>query len=134
MKTILKNDEKLFRILNELVLNNHYEGSVLPNQFELLRDNFPNNIRILGILNKEGNFEIKYDYKFPTNYSFRIFLVIISVAIVFFVFQKNWFVVLILLFLGLGLLLSFRLKGRKEKEFFLDHFIDFKKRIYEKDF
>ncbi|WP_075340496.1 hypothetical protein [Tenacibaculum agarivorans] len=134
MKTVLKNNKELFRILNKLILDKYYEGNISPNQFELLRDNFPNNIRVLGKLNEEGDFDITYDYKFPTNYSFRIFLAIISIAIVFFIFQKNWFVVLILLFLELGLLLSFRLKGRKEKELFLDHFIDFKKRAYEKDF
>ncbi|SNR17646.1 hypothetical protein [Tenacibaculum jejuense] len=130
----LENNEKLFKILNQIILEEHYKGMISPTSFEFQRAAKSNNIRIIGVLKEDNLFHLKHDYVFPTNYSFRIFLVCLLVAIVVFAIQSNWFPIILFFALGIGLLMSFRVKGEKQKELFLERFIETKKRLFKEDY
>ncbi|WP_299712913.1 hypothetical protein [uncultured Tenacibaculum sp.] len=133
METILENNDTLFKVLNQLVLDKHYEGNISPEYFEFARTSKSNNIRIIGKLTSENNFILSHDYVFPTNYSFRIFLLILLFADVYFIYKNNWFPVILFLVLSVGLIMSFRVKGNKQKELFIDQFKKTKTRLFEGD-
>lgn len=130
----LENNEKLFKVLHQIISDKHYEGITSPTNFELQRTSKSNNIKILGVLKEDDLFDIKHDYVFPTNYSFRIFLIILLVAIVVFAIQSNWFPVILFFVLGVGLLMSFKVKGEKQKELFIERFLETKRRLFKEDF
>ena len=129
METILENNDTLFKVLNQLVLDKHYEGNISQEYFEFVRTSKSNNIRIIGKLTSENNFSLSHDYVFPTNYSFRIFLLILLLADVYFIYKNNWFPVILFLVLSVGLIMSFRVKGNKQKELFIDQFKKTKNQI-----
>lgn len=129
----LENNEKLFKVLNHLVLDKHYEGNISPEYFEFQRTSKSSNIRIIGKLTNENNFTLSHDYVFPTNYSFRIFLLILLLVGIYFIFQNNWFPVILFIVLSIGLIMSFRVKGEKQKELFIDQFTKTKTRLFKSD-
>ncbi len=133
METILENNDTLFKVLNQLVLDKHYEGNISQEYFEFARTSKSNNIRIIGKLTSENNFILSHDYVFPTNYSFRTFLLILLLADVYFIYKNNWFPVILFLVLSVGLIMSFRVKGNKQKELFIDQFKKTKTRLFEGD-
>ncbi|WP_299833624.1 hypothetical protein [uncultured Tenacibaculum sp.] len=128
-----ENNDTLFKVLNQLVLDKHYEGNISQEYFEFARTSKSNNIRIIGKLTSENNFILSHDYVFPTNYSFRIFLLILLFADVYFIYKNNWFPVILFLVLSVGLIMSFRVKGNKQKELFIDQFKKTKTRLFEGD-
>lgn len=55
MKQTISKSQKNKQILNKLIIDGYYNGSISPERFELTRNHFPNNHRIIGIINNDGN-------------------------------------------------------------------------------
>ena len=90
-QTITKND-KAFKILNKLILNGFYNGSVSPERFELTPTRFTNNHRLIGVLNKENKFELKFDYKYPMNIAFKVAIGVGILISIISLVKGNWLI------------------------------------------
>ena len=71
-----------------------------------MRNHFPNNHRLIGILNDTGNYDLKFDYKSPMNILAKVLL-------------------------GLILLADFKLKEKKEINLFTDKLLKYHKTEYD---
>ena len=61
-QTITKNDKNI-KVINRLIESGVYNGYIDTEKFELTPNHFPNNHRILGILDDSGNYELRFDLK-----------------------------------------------------------------------
>lgn len=138
MKETISNNEKSFNILNKLILNGFYDGTVSPSRIELNRKyglfNSGGNHKIIGILNNENQFELGFDFKSPMNIAVKI---VIGIGIVFSIISLaygNW--LLPILFFIVPFLIAyfdFKLKKKKEITLLTSKFLEIYKSEYENE-
>ncbi len=128
-QTITKN-EKSIKILNKLIADGFYTGYIGPERFELVRNHFPNNHRLLGLLNENGKYEIKLDFKYPMNIAVKILLILGILTSIISVIRGNWLIPISLVVFGVILFVDFKIKQKKEIERFTNKFLEFDRKEY----
>jgi|EP01093_Parvamoeba_rugata_P017969 hypothetical protein len=129
-QTITKSDKNL-KILNKLIVNGFYNGYVGTQKFELMRNHFPNNHRLIGILNDTGNYDLKFDYKSPMNILAKVLLGLGILISIISLIKGNWILPIVFVFFGLILLVDFKLKEKKEINLFTDKLLKYHKTEYD---
>jgi len=131
-QTITKND-KAFKILNQLILNGFYKGSISPEKFELTPTRFTNSHRLIGILNKENKFELKFSYKYPMNIVSKVAIGIGILVSIISLSKGNWLIPMLLFIIPFLIeYIGFKIKEKKEIDIFTSRFLEFYKMKYEK--
>ena len=125
-QTITKSDKNL-KILNKLIVNGFYNGYVGTEKFELMRNRFPNNHRLIGILNETGNYELKFDFKSPMNILAKILLGFGILISIISLIKGNWILPIAIGVFGLIIIIDFKLKEKKEINLFTDKLLEFHK-------
>ena len=125
-QTITKSDKNL-KILNKLIVNGFYNGYVETEKFELMRNRFPNNHRLIGILNDAGNYDLKFDFKSPMNILSKVLLGLGILISIISLFKGNWILPIVFVVFGLIMFVDFKLKEKKEISLFTDKLLDFHK-------
>jgi len=125
-QTITKSDKNL-KILNELIVNGFYNGYVGTEKFELMRNRFPNNHRLIGILNETGNYDLKFDLKSPMNILVRILLGLGILISLISLIKGIWVLPIVFVVFGLIMFADFKLKEKKEINLFTDKLLEFHK-------
>jgi hypothetical protein len=123
LKTKIKKSDKNLQVLHKLISNGFYEGYVRAEKFELSRKNFPNNYKFIGILNDEGSYELKFGLKFPMSIAATVLLAIGTLFLVISLWRGSYLFLVIFLIIGLIIFLDFKLKEKKETNYFTDRFI-----------
>jgi hypothetical protein len=118
-KTIFKNDKNL-KNLQKLLNSGLYNGYLKSDKFEFIRNQFPNNYRIIGSLNNDGDFDLKLRLKFPTNIAAKLLFVIGIIFSIVSIINANWWFLFIPIITGLIVLINFKLTEKKEIEYFTD--------------
>lgn len=118
----ISNNKKNIAVLEKLISSGYYEGTIEDSCFELTRTVFPINHKITGILN-DNNFKITSTYTYSImNIAFKIVVLIVSIIIIYYLLNKNFFIALFLsLILSLFLILEY-FNRRKEIRLFMDKF------------
>ncbi len=128
-QTITKSDKNL-KILNKLIVNGFYNGYVGTEKFELMRNRFPNNHRLIGILNDAGNYDLKFDFKSPMNIAAKFLLGLGILISIISLIKGNWILPIIFAIFGLILFADFKLKEKKEINLFTDKLFEFHRKEY----
>ena len=131
MKQKITKSEKNIKILNKLIANGFYNGYVGNEKFELMRNRFPNNHKLIGILNESGNYDLKFDFKSPMNIAVKFLLGFGILMSIISIFKGNWLIPLVFVIFGLIILIDFKLKEKKEINFFTDKLLEFHKAEYD---
>lgn len=129
-QTISKSDKNL-KILNKLIVNGFYTGYIGPEKFELIPKRFPNNHRLIGIINKNGSYDLKFDFKSPMKVAGKILIGLGILAIIISLINGNWILPITLTIFGLIFFADFKLKARKEINRLTDKILEFQKSEYE---
>lgn len=127
MKQTIRRTDKNLKILNELITSGFYDGYIGTEKFELIRNHFPNNHRLIGILDETENYELKFDFKPPVNIAAKISLIFGIVVSIISLFNSNWLVSVVFIIFALAYLISFKITGKKEIDLFTDKFIEIHK-------
>ena len=114
MKQIITKSDKNLKILNSLISSGFYTGYVSLKKFELTPNRFPNNHRIIGILNDSGNYDLKFDFKPPMNIIGKILIGLGILTIIVSLINENWILPIALISLGLIFFAIFKLKEKEE--------------------
>ncbi len=130
MKQIITKSDQNIKILNKLVVNGFYNGYIGTEKFELMRNRFPNNYRLIGILNGDGNYDLKFDYKPPMNIAAKFLLVFGILISLISLFKGNWVLPVALIVFGLIFFIGFKLEEKKEVNLFTDKLLEFYKAEY----
>ncbi|GAB4161536.1 MAG: hypothetical protein Tsb0033_19160 [Winogradskyella sp.] len=125
-QTITKSDKNL-KILNKLIVNGFYIGYVGNEKFELMRNRFPNNHRLIGILNDTGNYDLKFDFKSPMNILVKVLLGLGILISIISLIKGSWILPIVFAVFGLILFADFKLKQKKEINLFTDRLLEFHK-------
>ena len=125
-QTITKSDKNL-KILNKLIANGFYNGYVGTEKFELIRNRFPNNHRLIGILNDTGNYDLKFDFKSPMNILAKILFGLGILISIISLVKGVWILPIVFIAFGLIMFADFKLKQKKEISFFTDKLLEFHK-------
>lgn len=126
-QTITKSDKNL-KILNKLIVNGFYNGYVGTERFELMRNRFSNNHRIIGISNDGGNYDLKFDFKTPMNIAAKFLLALGILISIISLIKGNWILPISLVIFGLIMLIDFKLTKKKEINLFTDKLLEFHKK------
>lgn len=111
-----------------LIANGFYTGYVDAESFELKRNHFPNNHRLLGILNDTGNYDLKFAFQSPMNI---LSIVLLGFGLLFSivsVIDGNWIFPLAFIVLVLIMFAHFKLKEKKEINLFMNKLLELHKR------
>ncbi|WP_324027818.1 hypothetical protein QSV08_07695 [Maribacter sp. BPC-D8] len=125
-QTITKNDKSL-KILNKLIANGFYNGYVGPEKFELLPNHFPNNHRIIGILNDDEKYDVKFDFIYPMSIAAKVLLGFGVLMTGISILKGDWRILLASVVTGLVIITEFKIKQRKEIKRFTNKFLEFDK-------
>ncbi|WP_040252052.1 hypothetical protein [Psychroserpens mesophilus] len=125
-QTITKSDKNL-RILNKLIVSGFYNGYIGTEKFELMRNRFPNNHRVIGIVNDTGNYDLKFDFKSPMNILAKVLLGIGILISIILLIKGIWILPIVFVVFGLILFADFKLKEKKEINLFTDKLLEFHK-------
>ncbi|MET2985322.1 hypothetical protein [Aureibaculum conchae] len=128
-QTITKNDKNL-KILNKLITNGFYKGYVKAEKFELKRNYFPNNYRILGILNEENKYVVKFDFDSMMSVNAKILMILGVIVSIIMLIKGNWIIPFVFIVSWLIAVIGFKMKGKKEMELFTNKFLEFYKNEY----
>ncbi len=131
MRQIITKSDKNLKILNELIVNGFYTGYVGPEKFELMPKRFPNNHRLIGIINKNGNYDLKFDFKPPMDIAGKLLIGFGILAIIISLINGNWILPIALTIFGLIFFADFKLKERKEINLLTSRILEFHKLEYE---
>ena len=112
-QTITKSDKNL-KILNNLIANGFYTGYVGPEKFELMPKRFPNNHRLIGIINESGDYDLKFDFKSPMNIAGKILIGLGILTVIVSLINGNWILPMAITIFGLIFFADFKLKEKKE--------------------
>jgi len=123
--SIVKNDKNLKR-LNSLITNNFYSGFIVDDKFELIRNHFRNNFRIIGILS-DRSFEIKSDYKATMSIIRKILLIIFAIIAIYFLIIQNWLVLIFFIVFILFDFIYLKIKTDKEIKIFTEKLLELNK-------
>jgi hypothetical protein len=129
-QTITKSDKNL-KILNKLIVNGFYTGYIGHEKFELMPNRFPNNHRLIGIINENGNYDLKFDFKSPMNIAGKILIGLGILTIIVSLINGNWILPIALVIFGLIFFADFKLKERKEINRLTDKILEFQKTEYD---
>jgi len=129
-QTITKNEKNL-KILNKLILNGFYNGYVGIEKFELMPNRFPNNHRLIGILNDTGSYNLKFDFKSPLNILARLLLGLGILSSIISLIKESWIFPIVVIIFGLILFSDFKLKEKKEINLLTDKLLEFHKTEYD---
>ena len=129
-QTITKSDKNL-KILNKLIVNGYYNGYIGTQKFEIMRNYFPNNHRIIGILNDDGDYELKFDFTSPMNIAAKLLLALGILISIISLIKGNWILTIPLVIFGLFILINFKLKEKKEINLFTDKLLELYKTEFE---
>ncbi|MDO5970240.1 hypothetical protein Q4Q35_10515 [Flavivirga aquimarina] len=129
-QTIAKSDKNL-KILNKLIVNGFYTGYIGSEKFELMRNRFTNNHRLIGILNDNGNYDLKFDLKSPMNIARKVLIGLGILTSIVSLINGNWILPIALIIFGLIFFLDFKLKEKKEINLLTDKLLEFHKTEYE---
>ncbi|MFI1743756.1 hypothetical protein ACH5TW_04800 [Flavobacteriaceae bacterium MEBiC06508] len=129
-QTITKSDKNL-KILNKLIENGFYNGYIGTEKFELMRNCFPNNHRIIGIVNDTGNYDLKFDFKSPMNILAKVLLGLGILISIISLIKGNWVLPIVFFVFGLIMFANFKLKEKKEINIFTDKLLGFHKTEFE---
>ena len=129
-QTITKNDKNL-KILNKLIVSGFYNGYVGAEKFELMRNRFPYNHRIIGMSNDGGNYDLKFDFKSPINIASKLLLALGILISIISLIKGNWILPIALVIFALIMLIDFKLKEKKEINIFTDKLLEFHKTEYD---
>ena len=88
-QTITKSDKNL-KILNKLIMNGFYTGYIGPEKFELMPKRFTNNHRLIGLINENGNYDLKFDFKWPMNIAGKVLIRFVILTIIVSLINGNW--------------------------------------------
>ena len=130
MKHAITKNNKCFKILNKLILNGFYEGSISPNKFELSQKRFNNNFRLIGTLNNDDKFELSFDYKHPTNIAVKVAIALGLLTSIVLIINGNWIIPIAFIILGITMWLGFKLKEKKEIDQFINKYLEYSKENY----
>lgn len=125
-QTITKSDKNL-RILNKLIVNGFYNGYVGTEKFELMRNRFPNNHRLIGTVNDTGNYDLKFVFKSPMNILAKVSLVLGILISIISMIKGNWILPIVFIVFGVIMFADFKLKEKKEINLFTDKLLEFHK-------
>lgn len=127
MKRIVSNSDKTINALNRLITSGYYKGYVGTKKIEFIRDCFPNNYRLVGVLNDDNNYELKLDFIQPLNIFSRILFVIGFICSVVGLVLGNWKFIVVFLLISLFIFMVFKSKERKEMDVFLNKLLQLDK-------
>ncbi|WP_257014158.1 hypothetical protein [Winogradskyella undariae] len=96
-----------------------------------MRNHFPNNHRLIGILNDTGNYDLKFDYKSPMNILAKVLLGLGILISIISLIKGNWILPIVFVFFGMILLVDFKLKEKKEINLFTDKLLKYHKTEYD---
>ncbi len=114
---LITNSDKTFQVLNKLLDSSFYNGYIENNKFEMSSNRWPNNHKIIGLLNEDNHFNLSFDYKYPTNIAIKILFVFIILTSLYFLINGIYLIPIISLIFGGFLLVRNRLKRKKLKDF-----------------
>jgi len=129
-QTITRSDKSL-RILNKLIVSGFYTGYIGPEKFELMRNRFPNNHRLIGFLNDSGNYDLKFDFKPPMNAALKVLIGFGILTSTIYIIKGNWILPISLIVFGLIIFVDFKLKEKKEINLLTNKMLEFHKTEYE---
>jgi hypothetical protein len=127
MRQTITNSDKNLKILNKLIVNGFYNGYEGTEKFELNRNHFPNNHRLIGILNDVGNYELKFDFKSPMNILAKILLGLGILISFISLIKGNWIIPIVFIVIGIIMFTDFKLKQKKEINIFTNKLLEFHK-------
>lgn len=134
MKQIITGSDKNLEILNKLILNGFYTGFIGSEKFELLPNRFPNNYRLIGIKNKNGNYDLKFDFKSPVNIAAKFLLVLGILMSVISLIKGNYILLVAVGISGLFIFIPFKLNEKKEISYLTDKILQYHRSEYEDRF
>ena len=130
MKQTITKSEGNLKILNNLILNGSYTGYIEAEKFELIPNRFPNNHKLVGIINKKGNYDLMFDFKSPIDIAVKILIGLGILTSIVSLINGNWFLPIALTIFGLIFFTDFKLKERKEINLLTDKILEFEKSKY----
>ncbi|MFL1013407.1 hypothetical protein [Flavisericum labens] len=95
------------------------------------RNHFLNNHRIIGILNEQEKYEIKFDFENLMSIHAKIALILGVIFSIVMLIKGNWIIPILLIVVGLIIVTSFKIKGKKEMEIFTSKYLEFYKTEYD---
>ncbi|MCO7185748.1 hypothetical protein NH341_09940 [Tenacibaculum sp. XPcli2-G] len=108
-------------------MNGFYNGYIGTEKFELMRNRFPNNHRLIGIVNDLGNYDLKFDFKSPINILAKVLLGLGILISIISLIKENWILPIVFVVFGLIMFADFKLKEKKEINLFMDKLLEFHK-------
>jgi hypothetical protein len=127
MKTSISNNSKTITILNKLIENGYYKGTIEKDKFELT-STCPNHFMIKGTLNNSNKFDLKQDESYTMIYLKNFIFSIGSIVSIVLVAIGNWFPLVAFIIISLFLIASSKLGERKIIKLFLDKYFEIEKR------
>jgi hypothetical protein len=133
MKETITKNKKSLSILNKLIQNQHYNGFVESEKFELTRNDFPSNYKLIGTLNDNEKFKISSSLKIGMFLSTKILAIIgIILSMTSFILMRKYWVVFTIIFVfSLVIYLGAKIKGQKEIKLLTSKFLELYKSEYE---
>lgn len=119
MRQMITRSDKNLKILNMLIANGFYTGYVDTNKFELVRNHFPNNHRLIGILNDTGNYDLKFAFQSPMNILSKFLLGFGLLFSIVSVIDGSWIFPLAFIVLVIIMFTHFKLKEKREINLFM---------------
>lgn len=127
MEFKINKSKENFQVLNKLVELNQYTGNIFVEKFELARNTFLNNFRIIGDSKEHRDkFIIRCDFKFPMNLAFKVLLFLTALSILFSLINAQFILALSIVLITLIFLLVRNIKSNKEKMLFSNRFYELK--------
>ncbi|WP_241489655.1 hypothetical protein [Lacinutrix algicola] len=108
-------------------MNGFYNGYVGTEKFELMRNRFPNNHRLIGTVNDTGNYDLKFVFKSPMNILAKVLLVLGILISIISLIKGNWILPIVFIIFGVIMFADFKLKEKKEINLFTDKLLEFHK-------
>ena len=131
MRQTITKSEKNLKILNKLIVKGYYTGYIGPERFELMPNRFPNNHRLIGIMNENGNYDLKFDLKSPMNIAGKVLIGVMILITIVSLIKGNWILPIALVIFGLIFFVDFKLNEKKEINRLMDKILEFHKAEYE---
>ena len=133
MKETITKNKKSLSILNKLIQNQYYNGFVESEKFELTRNDFPSNYKLIGTLNDNEKFIISSSLKIELFLSRKILAIIgIILSITSFILMSKYWIVFTIIFVStLVIYLGIKITGKKEIKLLTSKFLELYKSEYE---
>lgn len=130
MKTSISNNPKTITILNKLIENGYYKGTLEKDKFELT-STCSNHFKIKGTLNNSNKFDLKQDESYTMIYLKNFIFSIGSITSVVLLAIGNWIPLIGCIIVALFLIINSKLAERKTIKLFLEKYFEIEKREYD---